>query len=325
LHRLNSIFAGIRSALSFPNHIPLQQIQAPGALKLYVLRLDTIDRYAGGNKFFKLKYNLEAAWQQGHSKILTFGGAWSNHLAALATAVHSPKSMVGGQQPEMIAVVRGEEPGQLSDTLQFCKDRGMQLHFVSREEYRKKNDPEFIDKLKEKFGNFYLLSEGGSNELAVKGCREILDHINIGFDHICCPVGSGGTIAGIASGLKEGQQAHGFVALKGGEYLERVIRGLLIPLSPNSATSLLKGEKLISAPNLQYDYHFGGFAKITPGLISFKKEFEKQNGFELDYVYTAKMFFGIFDLLKKDIFKPGSTIVALHTGGLQGNKGFKEL
>lgn len=307
-------------------HIPLTKIVLPAQLSekvnLFALRLDEIDHYAGGNKCFKLKYNLIEAQKQGHAKILTFGGAWSNHLAALATTVKSPGSKAHSQQPEIIAIVRGKEPKELSETLRFCKDRGMQLHFVSREEYRHKNEPEFINALKEKFGDFYLLPEGGSNELAIKGCREILDHINIAFDHICCPVGSGGTIAGIASGLKEGQQAIGFVALKGGEYLEGVIRELTTPLSPNSATSPLKGEKLIHAPNLLYDYHFGGFAKITPELISFKNEFEKQNGFELDFVYTAKMFYGIFDLIQKDHFKSGATIVALHTGGLQGNKGF---
>ena len=297
--------------LSFPHKIPLQKIDLPAAIgekaKLFVLRLDVIDHYAGGNKYFKLKYNLEEAKKQGHTKILTFGGAWSNHLAAVAAGM---QSAVGSQQPEVIAVVRGEEPKKLSETLQYCKERGMQLCFVSREEYRKKNETEFIEELKNKFGNFYLLPEGGSNELAAKGCKEILNYVNSDFDYMCCPVGSGGTLAGIASGLKKNQKALGFVALKSGEYLEDAVNAL------NSKTSNFK---------LLHDYHFGGFAKTTPQLVSFKKEFEKQNGFELDYIYTSKMFYGIYDLLQKNFFKPGSIIIAIHSGGLQGNKGFTEL
>jgi len=299
-----------------PAHIGLTKIGFPQAqekkVDLFALRLDEIDHYAGGNKYFKLKYNLAEAQKQGFKKILTFGGAWSNHLAAVAA---SRQELVGSKH-ETIAVVRGEEPRELSDTLRFCKGRGMQLHFVSREEYRKKNEPEFINALNEKFGDFYLLPEGGSNQLAAIGCREILNYIDTDFNYICCPVGSGGTLAGIASGLKEGQKALGFVALKGGEYLDDVVRKLAATL-PQGGDVATRQRGL-----LNHNYHFGGFAKITSELISFKKEFERQNAFELDFVYTTKMFFGIFDLIQKDHFKPGSTIIALHTGGLQGNKGF---
>jgi len=316
--------------LSFPQKIPLQSIESEltkkQGLSLSVLRLDILDFYVGGNKLFKLKYNLEEVKKLGHTKIVTFGGAWSNHLAAVAGVI-SQESKVQSQEREFIAVVRGEEPKEYSETLKFCKERGMQFHFVSREEYRKKNEPEFIQELKNKFGDFYLLPEGGSNELAVKGCKEILNYINTDFDFVCCPVGSGGTIAGLASGLKEGQIALGFVALKGGEYMQDVITKLLTPGPLSSAIaegSPLKGEKLIHAPNLKYDYHFGGFAKTTPELLSFKKNFEKEFGFELDYIYTAKMFYGIFDLIQKNYFPAGTKIVAIHTGGLQGNKGFTE-
>lgn len=291
-----------------PTDISLQllnsQLAKEKGVQLYVLRLDTIDHYAGGNKFFKLKYNLEEAQKHPSGKILTFGGAWSNHLAALAA---SGRKAEGSKQMEVIAIIRGEEPKEFSDTLRFCKEKGMQLHFVSREDYRKKDQPAFIMELKKKFGDFYLLPEGGSNHLAVNGCREILGFIDIDFDVICCPVGSGGTISGIASGLKEHQSALGFVAIKGGEYLEQIARSL-------------GGDK--NNFELLYEYHFEGFAKTTSELIQFKKQFEKENGFELDHVYTSKMCFGIYDLLQKNYFKPGSTIVAVHTGGLQGNKGF---
>jgi 1-aminocyclopropane-1-carboxylate deaminase len=281
-------------------NIPLQQIACNAKVKLFVLRLDTIGYYEGGNKYFKLKYNLEEAKKQGHKTILTFGGPWSNHLAAIAA--------VSREQPGIIAVVRGEEPKVLSDTLRFCKEQGMHLHFVSREDYRRKNEPGFMEELRKKFGDFYLLPEGGSNEMAVKGCGEILDLINIDFDFVCCPVGSGGTLAGISSGLKEHQKALGFVAFKGGEYMEEIITNL----SPKNSNF-----------KLVHNYHFGGFAKTTPELLTFKKAFETEQGFELDHVYTAKMFYGLFDLINGNYFPEGSTIVAIHTGGLQGNKGFE--
>src|ERR1700739_2243501 len=148
-----------------PETIPLQKtkndITQLHKVDLYVLRLDTIDLYAGGNKFFKLKYNLEEAVKQGFEQVLTFGGAWSNHLAAVASVNNNPLPI--------IAVVRGEEPKHYSDTLNYCREKGVQLHFVSREVYRNKTSASFIEQLKNKFGEFYLLSEGGSNTLAVKG------------------------------------------------------------------------------------------------------------------------------------------------------------
>ena len=303
--------------LTLPDKISLQRIEneitTSHKINLYVLRLDTIDFYAGGNKFFKLKYNLEESKKQGHKNLLTFGGAWSNHLAAVAAAV-------GSQQLEMIAVIRGEEPKEYSDTLRYCKEKGAHLHFVSREDYRKKTEKEFIDELKNKFGDFYLLPEGGSNTLAVKGCAEILNFINIDFDFICCPVGSGGTFAGIFSGLKEKQQVLGFVALRGGEYLEETINNLVECPLPRGGDVHLFGQR----GSLLYDYHFGGFAKTTPELLCFKKDFETQFDFELDYIYTSKMFYGIFELMKKNFFSEGSTIVVIHTGGLQGNQGFEK-
>lgn len=291
--------------IPFPESIPLQKLENETTrlhqVNLYVLRLDTIDLYAGGNKLFKLKYNLEEAVKQGYKKILTFGGAWSNHLAATASVNNNPLPV--------IAIVRGEEPKVYSDTLTYCKEKGVQLHFVSREAYRNKTSPEFIEELKNKFDDFYLLPEGGTNALAVKGCKEIVNYIPIDFDYICSSVGSGGTIAGITSALKDPQQALGFVVLKGTHYLMDEINKLL-PQSTN-----LK---------LNHDYHFGGYAKITPELLAFKKDFETQFSIPLDYVYTVKMFFGIFDLLQKGYFKQGSTIIATHTGGLQGNKGFEK-
>lgn len=296
--------------LLLPKNIPFQKIEneliSSHKINLYLLRLDTIDLYTGGNKFFKLKYNLEEAKRQGFKKILTFGGAWSNHLAAAATMNNKPFLI--------IAVVRGEEPKVYSDTLNYCKEKGVQLHFVSRKEYRKKTSHEFIEELKGKFGEFYLLPEGGSNAFAVKGCREIIDYAPIDFDYICTPVGSGGTLAGISTGLNTHQQALGFSALKGAEYLSDEVSKLI-----QDAGGIQDSEfKIIN------DYHFGGYAKITPELLAFKNDFETKFTIPLDYVYTAKMMYGIFDLIQMSYFKKGSTVVAIHTGGLQGNKGFEK-
>ncbi len=294
------------TGLILPTEIPLQAVEndlfQKKSVELFVLRLDMIDPYVGGNKLFKLKYNLEEATKHPSKRILTFGGAWSNHLAAVAAVQNGIKEVIG--------VVRGEEPIILSDTLRFCREKGMRLHFVSREEYRRKSEDDFLEELRKQFGDFYLLPEGGSNELAVKGCSEILNYVNSEFNYICCPVGSGGTFAGLASALKPGQKALGYVALKNGEYMAKEIARLASSQNDHA---------------LIHEYHFGGFAKTTPKLIEFKKKFEKENGFDLDYVYTAKMFYGIYDMVRKYDFTPGSKIIAIHTGGLQGNKGFTEL
>src|ERR1700756_5535944 len=283
--------------LSMPKNIAFQKIENELTLahkvNLYLLRLDTIDLYSGGNKLFKLKYNLEEAQKQGYKKILTFGGAWSNHLAAVAAGNNNPLPI--------IAVVRGEQPKIYSDTLNFCKEKGVELHFVSRTDYRNKTEPDFIESLKNKFGNFYLLPEGGSNELAVKGCKEIIDYIPIDFDYICTPVGSGGTLAGITAGLKSHQQAIGFSALKGADYLTDEVNKLI-------------GNSEIQNPKFSIinEYHFGGYAKTTAELLSFKTGFENQYNIPLDFVYTSKMMYGIFDSIKRGNLKKDSTVVAIH-------------
>ena len=292
-----------------PATIPFQKIESELTLSrkinLHVLRLDTIDLYAGGNKLFKLKYNLEEATKQGFKKILTFGGAWSNHLAAIGAVIN--------EQLAVVAVVRGEEPKTYSNTLNYCKEKGVELHFVSRTNYRNKTDENFIQELKNKFGDFYLLPEGGSNALAVKGCSEITNYIPINFDYICTPVGSGATLAGITTALKLHQQAIGFSALKGANYLNDEVRKLINDLKIQDLKFKIEG-----------NYHFGGYAKTNAELLSFKNDFEEQFSIPLDYVYTAKMMFGIFDMIKNNYFKENSTIVAIHTGGLQGNVGFEK-
>ncbi|GAA3781654.1 pyridoxal-phosphate dependent enzyme [Corallibacter vietnamensis] len=269
-------------------------------VSLSLKREDVIHEYVSGNKYRKLKYNIQQAQKEKKEILLTFGGAFSNHLAAV--------SAIGGLFGlKTIGVVRGEE---LKDsyasnaTLLFAKSQGMQFEFVSRSVYREKNTESFVRKLKEKFGDFYLIPEGGTNNLAVKGCEEILTDNDDSFDFICCPVGTGGTISGLINSSLSHQKIIGFPALKG-DFLRKDI----------SKFANKSNWELIS------DYHFGGYAKINIELISFINQFKVENNIQLDPVYTGKMMFGIFDLIKKEYFPKDSKILAIHTGGLQGIEG----
>lgn len=255
-------------------------------------------RFISGNKWWKLKYNLEEASRLGCKKLLTFGGAYSNHIYATAAAAHELEF-------ESIGIIRGEENLPLNPTLAFARAKGMDLHYISREEYRRKTEPDFLKGLKELFGDFYLIPEGGTNTLAVRGVAEfanLLSH-EAAFDYLCLPVGTGGTIAGMISGLDRGKKIVGFPVLKGASFLEDEIRVY---------TENENGQ-------LMYEYHFGGYAKSNERLKAFIKEFERSNNIPLDPIYTAKMMFGVFDLIKQGFFKRGSAVLVLHTGGLQGN------
>jgi 1-aminocyclopropane-1-carboxylate deaminase len=208
-------------------------------------------------------------------------------------------------------VIRGEEiAGRIAGnpTLSFAKSKGMKLHFVSREDYKQKTDLKFISLLKRKFGEFYLIPEGGTNALAVKGCEEILNGSDLDVDYICTPVGTGGTIAGLINASEPHQTVIGFSSLKG-----TFQKGII--------------ESFSSKRNyyLTDDFCFGGYAKIDSELIRFINEFKRNYGIPLDPIYTGKMMFGIFDLLKQGYFKENSRILAVHTGGLQGIAGMNRL
>lgn len=290
---------------------PLQQLHAElliaADIELLVRREDLIDAELGGNKWHKLKHNLHAARQQGCHTLLTFGGAYSNHIYATAAA---------GKRFgfDTIGIIRGEAHAKLNPTLSFARDCGMQLHYLDRDTYREKNSAAVIQQLHELFGDFYLIPEGGNNALAVQGCCEMVRAIDQPFDFICCACGTGATLAGISLGLKPEQQAIGFAVLKGGEFLHHEILRM----------RALSTEKSRSLWGVETDYHFGGYAKINSELIGFMDFFKNEFSIELDAVYTAKMFYGLFALIKQGRFKPGSRIIALHSGGLQGNAGFKD-
>ena len=288
--------------------IPNQHIVLPlfreKRVELYVKREDTIHPLISGNKYRKLKYNLHEAKVQDQHTLLTFGGAYSNHIAATAYAGHKHGFST-------IGVIRGEEletQWQDNPTLRLAHEHGMQFHFVSRSDYRDKNEPAFLETLREQFGNVYLVPEGGTNELAVKGCTEILTEADAKFDFVCSAVGTGGTLAGLINASQPHQTVLGFPALKG-DFLTEEIR----TFAQNNRWRLVT------------DYHFGGYAKVDQQLIVFINRFKQQTGIPLDPIYTGKMLFGIFDLIKKDFFPSGSQILAIHTGGLQGIPGMNAI
>jgi len=258
-----------------------------------------------GNKWRKLKYNILEAKNGNYERVLTFGGAYSNHIYSFAAAgkIYDFKT---------VGLIRGEETQPLNPTLAFAKDAGMEIHYLDREIYRRRNEKEFVNEIQLKFPNTFIIPEGGSNWLGVKGCEEIIQDIKSDFDVICTAVGSGGTIGGLISGLKGGKKVLGFSALKGEGILDEQVKHLI----PGPT-------KFVDSWSVNYDYHFGGYAKFDKELINFILDFEKQTGIKLEPVYTGKMFFGIIDLIQKGFFKKGQKILALHTGGLQGLNGLK--
>ena len=267
-------------------------------IRLYLKRDDLLHPLVSGNKWRKLKYNLLAAQEQEYQTLLTFGGAYSNHLYATAAA-----GQVFGFST--IGIVRGDELANrpLNPTLSFCQSCGMRLHFVSRADYQQKDDPVFLSHLTDQFGPCYVIPEGGTNELAIHGISEIMpeiiEQLDCTPDYVCCAVGTGGTVLGLAQTAPPETSVLGFLSLKAVDF------------------------KLPKAANCQIEtaYHFGGYAKTTPELLDFIRSFEQKTGVWIEQVYTGKMLYGIYDLARQGRFSNGATVVALHTGGLQGRSG----
>ncbi len=288
-----------------PVKVPLQEITDPlleeKSLRVFVKREDLIHEKISGNKWRKLVYNLQYAKAKQFSTLVTFGGAFSNHIAATAAA---------GKEFgfKTIGVIRGEEYLPLNSTLHYASACGMEFRYVNRSAYREKSSKEFQEKYLSDIQDYYLIPEGGTNELAVQGCEEILADMELDFDVVCCACGTGGTISGLINSLKPHQKAIGFPALKGAGFLAEEIDKYV----KNSQWSL----------NL--DYHFGGYAKVNENLIDFVNRFKVKHKIPLDPIYTGKMMFGLWDLIEKDYFRRGSTIIVVHTGGLQGIVGINE-
>lgn len=273
-------------------------------IRLFIKREDKIHPYVSGNKWRKLKYNLLQAREEGHDTLLTFGGAYSNHIYATAAAANKAGF-------KSIGVIRGDELAAqpLNPTLSFARENGMRLHFVSRESYRQKEEGIFIEEMHQQFGDFYLIPEGGTNNLAIKGSAEIVNAEVKTFDVVCLPVGTGGTISGVISAVDLKQEVIGFSTLKGDFLIEETKR-LLKNYSGNQTSE--------KNWQIETEYHFGGYAKTKPDLIDFIKQFEADHNIPLDQVYTGKMMFGIYEKIRKGDIPEGASVLAIHTGGLQG-------
>jgi 1-aminocyclopropane-1-carboxylate deaminase len=266
-------------------------------IRLYIKRDDLIHPDIPGNKWRKLKYNIAAAKEREATSLLTFGGAYSNHIRATAAAGH----YFGFRT---IGIIRGEEHLPLNPSLDYAVSMGMRLSYVDRASYRNKTSPEVLNDLHDMFGEFYLIPEGGSNELALAGCKELPPEIDISFDAICCACGTGGTLAGIAAGLKSGQHALGFSVLKGGDFLRNDVSDLQRRAFGEDTENW----------SIECEFHMGGYARRTRELDDFIASFERRHGLRLDWVYVAKMMYGIFSLIEQGRFPRGTTLVAVVTG-----------
>jgi len=291
----------------------LQELTEPAAtrrnIRLLLLRDDLLHPALPGNKWRKLKYNLAEAHRLGHNALLTFGGAYSNHLAAVAAAgpLHGFRT---------IGVVRGEPTLPLNPTLAKAVAHGMQLRYLDRATYRRKAEPTVLAELLRETGPAYILPEGGSNALALPGCAELVTELasQTDFDYLCVACGTGGTLAGLLTGLHGTRQVVGVAALKNADFLRPEIDGLTQAATNSTYTNW----------ELHTRYHLGGYAAYSAELMECIREFQARHGVLLDPIYTGKLLYAVFDLLEHDYFAPGSTVVAVHTGGLQGWQGFRQ-
>ncbi len=285
---------------------PVHQIQHPlfdvTGLKVFIKRDDLIHPLISGNKWRKLKYPLIAARAQGKDHLVTFGGAYSNHLLATAAAAAKFGFKATG-------IVRGEEVQ--NDTLFMCRLHGMQLIFTDRDSYRDK--PALFSKFFGDDKDTFFIDEGGASAEAAKGCSELVAELPQTYDHLFCACGTGTTAAGIINGLNQQKLPttfHAVPVFKGGGFMREEIDRYLEPTPP--------------AYQLHTDYHFGGYAKTTPELIDFIKAFVAQTGILIEPVYTGKMLYALFDFIRENHFAPGSSILAIHSGGIWGLLGMKD-
>lgn len=281
-------------------------------IKVDILRDDLLHPSISGNKFHKLKYNIANAKKKGNSTLLTFGGAYSNHIAATA--------VVGKEQGfRTIGIIRGEETLPLNPTLQLCVENGMEIHYLDRSTYRLKHTQDFKDYLRNEYGHFYLIPEGGTNYYAINGCMEIVPNYTQ-YDYICCPIGTGGTIAGISIANNGKAKILGFPALKGGDFLYQDIEQHIHSVTSDKELT----EELLESLELITEYHFGGYAKLNKELINFVQNFYQKHHIKWDIVYNGKMTYGVYELIKEGYFPENSSLLLIHTGGLQGIKGIEE-
>lgn len=272
----------------------------PYVSSVSMLRLDVLHPVMSGNKWYKLKYSVQQAQQNGYDTILTFGGGYSNHLVATAAAAHEAGL-------KSIGFVRGVYDN-LTSTLQTCKEYGMQLIPISHEEYKLKTDEAWLQHVRYKYPNAFIVPEGGANEWGRTGAATIAEYINDAYTHICTSIGTGTTFIGLRNALPSDVQIWGYAPMKGGVYLKDEIA------------------QYFNNDNWQLfdNWHFGGFGKVNDELLSFMNEFYKTADIPLDVVYTGKMMYGIRQQMQQGIFPQAANILCIHTGGLQGNTSVKD-
>lgn len=285
-------------------------------VQVFLKRDDLIHPEISGNKWRKLKYHIQDFYAGGYQQILTFGGAFSNHLAA--TAALGKLANIPTH-----ALVRGEEAGD-SPTLEFCTAQGMQWEGITRKDYDLKDQAEFLETLKALRPGLYIIPEGGKGPAALKGCSEIIDELGANYDYIALGAGTGTTAAGLLSHPEVPKLAV-YPALKGGSFLRGAIAKLLHEYQAYVQRGPFPRDLLATQLELRDGYHFGGFGKINPELVRFLNDFYAQYQLKLDPVYTGKMLFGLLKDIEAGAFKPGSRLLALHSGGLQGIAGMNRL
>jgi len=277
-------------------------------VSLFLKRDDLIHPEVSGNKWRKLKYNVQKFRDRDYEALLTFGGAYSNHIAATAAV----GKILG---IKTIGVIRGDELNSDSNpTLSKAAKDGMDLHFISREEYKERNDMDYKHSLRLQFGRILIIPEGGSNFEGINGAMETISGLS--YSHYACAVGTGATAAGLL--LESGGKAQilGFSALKGDHVSDEIRTMLSIYLLDRDAA-----DEYVEDFTCLTNYHQGGYAKTSDELISFMREFHKETGIKLDPVYTGKMMLGLVDMIGKGEIPSGSSVLAIHTGGLQGVSG----
>lgn len=279
------------------------RIDRPGhvfgaSVDISVLRLDEVHPVISGNKWFKLRYYIDEAKNTGKKNIVTFGGAWSNHIVATAAACRMNGLTSTG-------LIRGEEPAQLSPTLEQARQYGMKLVFLSRVAYSEKHVPA-------EFDNDYLIPEGGYGPTGAMGAATILDHSSGNYTHYCCAVGTGTMMAGIINASSPQQQVTGISVMKNNRQLDDTVGDLVLAENKSRSWQLL------------HDYHFGGYAKYEPSLLQFMNDFYRETGIPSDFVYTGKLFYAVNDLAGKGYFPHGSRLLLIHSGGLQGNASLRK-
>ncbi|MFT7129451.1 MAG: 1-aminocyclopropane-1-carboxylate deaminase [Gammaproteobacteria bacterium] len=302
--------------------IPMQEIVdkrlSNAGVELFVCRLDLYDSTMSGNKFFKLKYNIEEAKKREYKQLLSFGGAYSNHIHAMAIAGN--RSGIA-----TVGVIRGAEDRPLSETLTDAVNEGMTLHFVSREDYRLRSNISYQDRWLAEYPDSYIIPEGGGNVLGMKGCMEIIPLIQKSmkkdFDVVALPCGTGSTLAGIIASMPELKEVLGIAVLKGAQYLDVNVKGYLQHIDELTRD---EGQKNICSNwSINHNHHCGGYAKVTPELAHFIIDFQRQHDVPLEPVYSGKLFLALFKLIASGEIS-GKRIVAIHTGGLQGLRGMKK-